>query len=297
MAKSEKLLTCPDCGQPNFLARGLKAHRGTKTCLKNAEAGWQETDAALETTPAVVAVREVTLAVLDSLPPMRRVKRGEPVSIETLEQQISDLLSADFARELAWRNESIYDRVAIGLCLLKGRELHLDISGRPKKSGNVSALSKADKKKQEKAELGFYNWLEERFPNFNRRTATNYMNAARNCGLTSDHSLEDVDALKTAQALHDKTSKDLYRLVDTLKTTTPEDNTPPPDLIADWQLSFFDVLDTTLTVRDDLTPEQYEATHTRLHATLEKLTGMRWVMTSDPVEEEGEHGSMSQAPQ
>ncbi len=30
---SEELLTCPDCGQSNFLPRGLAAHRGNKTCL------------------------------------------------------------------------------------------------------------------------------------------------------------------------------------------------------------------------------------------------------------------------
>jgi hypothetical protein len=33
---SETLHTCPDCGQPNFTAQGLKSHKGGKTCLKRA---------------------------------------------------------------------------------------------------------------------------------------------------------------------------------------------------------------------------------------------------------------------
>lgn len=33
---SETLHTCPDCGQTNFTAKGLKAHQGGKTCVKRA---------------------------------------------------------------------------------------------------------------------------------------------------------------------------------------------------------------------------------------------------------------------
>lgn len=35
---SETLHTCPDCGQPNFTASGLKTHQGGKTCQKRAAA-------------------------------------------------------------------------------------------------------------------------------------------------------------------------------------------------------------------------------------------------------------------
>lgn len=47
LAIAEQLLTCPDCGQHGFSARGLSAHRGTKHCRRRG----QEIADALESGP------------------------------------------------------------------------------------------------------------------------------------------------------------------------------------------------------------------------------------------------------
>lgn len=231
-------------------------------------------------------MRELTITGLDALPPVHRVGRAEPVSLAVLETQIRDLLQADFSREQAFRNESVYDRVAVGLCLLKGRELHLRKGGRPQNSGNVSTVSK---KAEDKAEISFNKWIEESFPAFTTRTARNYMNGARNCGLTSDHGLEDVQALRTAQALHDKTAKELYKLADALKTPEKAELPPVPNLVADVTRDLFAALDQALQLRDQFEPDGFEAVTTRTLAFLEKWTGARWVMgTGDDGAQHGD---------
>lgn len=233
--------------------------------------------------------RVLTLGDLDVLPPVRRVTKAAPVSLDVLETQIRDLLHSDISREQEWQRTAIYDRVAIGLCLLKGRELHLQKAGRPKNGGNGSTISKAE----QKAETGFLDWIEVQFPGFSTRTARNYMNGARNCGLTSDHGLEDVEALRTAQALHDKTAKELYQIKDAVKPTTTDAPAPAPNLVADLTRDLFGYLDDALTLRDQMEPEAFEAVHTRLHATLEKLTGAKWIMADDAAALDGaQHGEL-----
>lgn len=274
--KPDTLTTCPDCGTPNIYSRALAAHRKSKNCAERRKA------------------RPLHLTDLEVLPPVRRVSKGKPVSLDVLETQIRDFLGADQAREREYQNAAIYDRVAIGLCLLKGRELHLQKAGRPKNCGNGSTISA---KAEGKADLGFIAWLETKFPGFSTRTARNYMNGARNCGLTADHSLEDVDALRTAQALHDKTAKELYRLEDALKDQPDhDDQAPAPNLVAAVQLDLFRDLDQALQLRDEFSAEDYEATFTRIKATLERFTGCEWVMTDKPVTvEAGTHGELQPA--
>lgn len=285
--KTEQLITCPDCGTPNLTPRGLAPHRKSKHCANVKAARAAKPNGA----------REITIHDLDVLPPVRRTKAGKPVPIDVLETQIRDLLAADFSREQAYRNEAVYDRVAVGLCLIKGREIHLR-QGQTLTSGNVSTSPKGLAKAEAKADQGFITWIEEQFPNFSTRTARNYMNAARNCGLTSDHSLEDVDALKTAQALHDKTAKELYQLADALKTPdAPAKPEPAVRLVPTVQAELFQSLDQTITLRDQMRDDEYEATWTRLQATLEKFTGYAWRMADEPASADGaQHGEISRSP-
>lgn len=200
-------------------------------------------------------------------------------------------------RTRGYHNEVIYDIVGKGLMLLKGRAEHLNITGRPKSGETVSPLSKKEAKQlvklEEKGEQGFLSWFDTTFPGQQIRTARNYMNAARNAGLTSDHGLEDVEALRTALALHEKKPTDLYRLADKVSETPPEDTTPPPNLVADTQRDLFAYLDQALVLRDQMDAEVFEAVHVRLHATLEKLTGAKWIMADEAPSTNGaQHGDL-----
>lgn len=61
----ETLLTCPDCGQKNFSASGLKAHRGGKTCQRRKQALEVEGASAPATSLAVTALPEVSVMGMD----------------------------------------------------------------------------------------------------------------------------------------------------------------------------------------------------------------------------------------
>ncbi len=193
-------------------------------------------------------------------------------------------------RTRAYQNEVIYDIVAKGLMLLKARETHLK-QGQKTLVETVSTSAKkqarALAKQEEEGERGFLAWLESRFPGQSSRTARNYMNAARNCALTSDHDLDDVEALRQAQALHEKKPTDLYRLTDT-PPPPPGNSEQPRNLVTEVQMELFGVLDQVVSVRDDMSADQYEAAWIRMKETLEKFTGAAWEMVN--TSSHGEHG-------
>jgi len=228
--------------------------------------------------------REITLSDLETLPPIRRVS-GPSVPLSTLEEQILDYHRADKEKESAFLHSALYDRIAIGLCLLKAQQIHLcaTVARRSKKSGR---LQSAD---------GFDKWLSEfisRHPDFGRRSAYNYINGAINSGLTSDHGIEHVEAMRAAHALEGKTLKELYRLKDkTPPATKPEP--PGPTLVQQAQVALFESLDATITLRDDMAAEVFEACHLRLKETLEKFTGQRWAPVDEVGNADGEHGELA----
>lgn len=60
----EQLVTCPDCGTPNFSPRGLKAHRGNKHCLRTQQDKTQGAPAK----GSKKGVRSISLTDLDVIP-------------------------------------------------------------------------------------------------------------------------------------------------------------------------------------------------------------------------------------
>jgi hypothetical protein len=187
-----------------------------------------------------------------------------------------------------FHNTVIYDIVAKGLLLLKANAAHNAQGTRTDRKKPRATVA------QSPAAPGFDQWLEDHFPDTSRRSAYNYMNAARNAGLTSDHTLEDVDALRESLALHEKKPTDLYRLPDSLKPAPSlDDPAPPVNLAAQVQLELFSVLDQTITARESMDPATYEATWHRMQTTLEAFTGTRWTMqdaASATTDDSAQHG-------
>lgn len=278
---TEQLVTCDLCGQANILPRGLAAHQKSKHCR----------DARKKTVG-----KPLTLDALEVLPPIKRAGKGKPMPLAEIEDHIRAIDARIDGCTRGFHNEVIYEIVGKGLMLLKGREAHLR-QGQKALVETVSTsgkqpTSKALAKAEEASEKGFLAWLDEKFPEQSSRTARNYMNAARNVGLTSDHTLDDVQALKLTMALHEKKPTDLYRLADAV-SETPDENepAPQPNLVADLTRDLFSYLDDAIVLRDNMEPEQYEAVHSRLHATLEKLTGAKWVMLEEAPSADGaQHG-------
>jgi hypothetical protein len=284
MPTQEKLVACPDCGTTGIFATKLAQHQKGKNCAQRRE----------ERAAKLAGARTLSIDTLEVLPPVKRpAKKGAPMPIAEIEDHLRRLDSKITEHTREYQNTVIYDIVGKGLLLLKAREIHLASAGRPKIVETVSTISKKDAKAlakmEAKGDQGFIAWLEEAFPDQTTRTARNYMNAARNAGLTSDHSLDDVDTLKRAMALHEKKPTDLYRLVDKDETPAPPANEPPVNLVADFQRDFFSCLDIAITMRDDMDAPAYEATWQRMQATLEKFTGAKWVIT-DGENDAASHG-------
>ena len=98
-----------------------------------------------------------------------------------------------------------YDLVEIGWIFLQGKAaIEHGMTGKQNASKNghetVSHPS-----------AGFLKWLWSAAPGIEARSAQNYMNAARNLGLSAESSLEDVRALRDADALEGKKLKDVYK--------------------------------------------------------------------------------------
>lgn len=242
------------------------------------------------------AVKTLTLESLETLPPVKRAaKPGAPMALAEIEDHIIQLDAQINDRTRAYHNEVIYDIVAKGLMLLKGREIHLrqgqkalvETVSTSGKQPTPKALAKAE----EKGEQGFIAWLEKTFPEQSARTARNYMNAARNACLTSDHGLADVAALRQTGALNEKKPTDLYRLEDSLKDKPAELPEPKIDLVGDTDAALFEILDDALQLRDDHDVEPYEAVTTRVQAFLEAWTGCKWSMVDD-ANDSAQHGDV-----
>lgn len=290
----EILLTCDLCGQGNLTPRGLKPHQQSKHCR----------DARKKPEPAK-GVKPLTLGDLEVLPPIKRASKGQIMPLAEIEDHIRALDAKIEDRTRGYHNEVIYDIVGKGLMLLKGRALHLAQASTQFQAGGKKALKsgvetvatpsgKQLAKIEEKGEGGFLGWLEEKFPEQSSRTARNYMNAARNAGLTADHGPEDVEALRVAMALHEKKPTDLYRLADAVKDEpTRDEPAPAPNMVKDALRDLFATCDTAIVLRDNMEPEDYEAAHVRLHSTLEKLTGAKWVMLDEAPSIDGaQHGDL-----
>jgi hypothetical protein len=216
------------------------------------------------------------------------------------EQQLTD--AARQVRELrgvvsAKTVDLIYDVVALGVYLLKCRDVHCRQGRRTDLVETVSTSDDPD--------AGFLVFLEKEFcrgsaefdtdeehrrhVNATLRSFRNYMNAARNATLTGDHTLEDVQRLREKHFLDNLNLTDLYRLQD----KEPEQQPPPqpkPSVHATYSADLSKLCSEILTLKDDCPSEFYEANHTLLKSTLEAYTGAEWVIAG--TANHGEHAQV-----
>lgn len=181
-----------------------------------------------------------------------------PEKLDSL-KDIEGVMSRLLRQELQIREWERFNIIIQGLCFLKAREIHL-------------AQGKRD------GEEGFYRWhrtllsggalsdeaateadAEKAFQSASRK-ARNYMNAARNHGLTAEHSLDDVRALRASGALEKPLN---YRLKDR-EQDGGAGEPPPLDLPEEAMRSLFAALDQVLELRDETPSQVYEAITTRI---------------------------------
>jgi len=234
---------------------------------------------------------------------------GQVSPLPEIERQLGliDARVAELNRQ--YNNELVYFIVAKGLMFLKAKASleppYETVSHGENPTRNALSLGKTPCEtvshglrrngKAGRFEGSFLKWLAEKWPDTAPRTAQNCMNAARNAGLTSDHSLEDVEALRAAEVLHGKTASELYRLADALKDKpTHAPSLPLPNLVAAVQLDLFRDLDQILAVRGDMEPDDFEATTQRILATLVAFTGHAWEPAGSGIDDAAQHAEMSE---
>lgn len=110
------------------------------------------------------------------------------------------------------------------------------------------------------------------------RTARNYMNAARNAGLTARSTSDDVVRLRQSKALHGKKPTELYRLMD-VEPVEEQEPEKKADLLKDAAISLRESCENVATLRDRMSKRVYGTICARLHRTLEELTGCGWEMS------------------
>ncbi len=105
---------------------------------------------------------------------------------------------------LTKQTDIAYDMIEIGWILLQGKAaIDHGMSGKTNAAKNETDTVSDPIS-------GFGKWVAETFAEINERTARRYMNAARNMKLSADSTLEDVHALRAANALGDRRLTDLY---------------------------------------------------------------------------------------
>lgn len=103
-------------------------------------------------------------------------------------------------------DEHIYLVVSVGLFLLKAEAQFL-LSKKP----DAPNKQARDSHGQMLPGDGFLKWLSDEFPTMGSRAALRYRTAARNVGLTSEHTQSDIESLRSAKALHGRVATRLYR--------------------------------------------------------------------------------------
>jgi hypothetical protein len=191
---------------------------------------------------------------VDLLPP------PDEATLSECATNIARLYAVIGARTRAFHDEVIYHYVEVGLYFLKVKEAlgHGDFMEFLSQNGNVSNLGIID------------------------RTARNYMNAARNAGLTHESTEESIDALRARQALHGKKATDLYRLTDGDQEQDQEQEQESKwDLMREVAIATREQLEQLIEHRRGMNKKVYETVAARLHRTIEEFTGTGWVMTED----------------
>jgi hypothetical protein len=129
--------------------------------------------------------------------------------------------------------------------------------------------------------------------NISERSARNYMNAARNAGLTHASTAEDIETLRRSKALHGKKPTELYRLLDSAEEEHEEEKPGPKwQLVRDTAVSLREACENAVAIRDSLNKKAFQTFCARLHRTLEDMSGSQWDIVDqrerEPFKEHGD---------
>ena len=190
-------------------------------------------------------------------------------SLTEIEAQLTPI-----AERIQKKSEDLlYDMVGAGLWLMKAQEAH--------RLSNVGHA--ADGKFDGSAgDTGFKGWLETHYPKISRATAYNYINGAKNCGLTVTSGPDAVDTLRARKFLAGKTARDICSLKD--KPEVDGDHSGQEtryDLVRDELVSLRERCENVINLRESMTKEAYSTACARLQRTLEEMTQTGWTMSSD----------------
>ncbi len=191
----------------------------------------------------------------------------------------STRIEQEFAR---FDRATKYDRILIGLWLLKAKHIHLrpTVGRRDETTGRLASAS------------GFQTWLKSDVPHIKQSTAYNYINAALNAGLTITSTPDDVAALKKAGTLDTVPVKQLYAPpsadddedddllnIEETPDPAPEHTQSKFLLIRDTLVATREECTNLVNIRDEMSPAALETACARLLHTLEELTGSKWCTT------------------
>jgi hypothetical protein len=120
------------------------------------------------------------------------------------------------------------------------------------------------------------------FPRVSLRSARNYMNAARNAGLTEESTAKDLEKLRKSEALHGRKPTDLYRLMEQEQEQEQEQQESPTkwNLLRDAAVSLREHCETAVELRAQMNKKVFSTVCARLQRTLEELTKHPWDMVT-----------------
>jgi len=210
---------------------------------------------------AKTLAKRVHVEIVAPAESLEQIEKGLNEVVDLIERKSVDLL---------------YDLVEAGLFLMKAQASHVC----------ATVAHRSDGQFAESEDGGFRAWLEEKYPRISRRSAYNYINAAKSLGLTIADGRAAIEALRRSKALAGKTASDLYRLKD---QEQPEEEESPTkwSLLRDAAVNFRSHSETVVELRPQMNKKVYSTVCARALRTLEELTGSTWDIVT--VRRQGNH--------
>jgi hypothetical protein len=194
----------------------------------------------------------------------------------------------------AFQEDVVYDCVEMGLYFLKAKDAighgHFEDFVRSATSAPGTTLTDVFCPSDKNETVSF-------LPPVQLRTAQNYMNAARNAGLTVASTSADVEKLRATEALHGKRPGDLYKLKDKEEEEEDESGGTKWNLMRDAAVNLREHCDTVVELKPQMNKKVFSTVCARLQRTLEELTGNPWDMIAKEFAEHArakfkEHGDV-----
>jgi hypothetical protein len=218
---------------------------------------------------AVAKSKTVVAEILPPPEPLKKIEAQLTPVVDLIERKSVDLL---------------YDIVTAGLFLMKAQNTHRCATVAHAADGKFAGSED---------DTGFQGWLEEKYPRISRRSAYNYINGAKNCGLTITDDTSAISKLRKTHALAGKTASDIYKLQDKPEDTEEEEQGTKWNLIRDAAVNFRQHSETVVELRPEMSKKAHSTVCARALRTLEELTGSTWdIVPSRKGNHFREHGDV-----